>query len=621
MNKSEQIAAIALQEICFCGISLDGIIGFCSDKWQALWADAIEGTSFFPFYGQFNHAHVALLKDRFLEPRVWEEKVEIEGRVFKLRFRPQIKADGTTFFWCVCEDVHLVETPKNSAFLNDLNDNLHEGVFRVGPNSELLYANAALARMFEYSSTAEMLSSKSWQLLIEDDAFHAFKLAYRSDGHAENKEILLRRKNGDVFIGLISVKRHINEKGEKIFDGSVRDISATKEIERQLKEEKIKAENASIVKQRFLSSISHELRTPLNAVIGFAYLLKEDSPRPGQVENVNALLFSAEALLSLINEILDFTKLDVGKVNLDSETFDLRNLIKKTENSFSIATGKKNLQFVVRLDETVPQLVKGDSVRIIQILNNLLSNAVKFTFHGEVRLEVSLIKEDDKNFAVRFVVSDTGIGIPRAKLDAVFSIFTQASELSTRQFGGTGLGLTITRKLVELHDSELIIDSKPGIGTTISFVLNLARPHVDHVVFGDEHSEQLERLDGISILAAEDNEVNQLLLKKFLVSWGAKVSIAVNGREAVEMLALAKYDVVLMDIQMPVMDGNTAARHIRATEHINQHIPIVAVTASIMSEVADQIKVSGMNDYLIKPYTPYSLRNAVLKNVEKNATP
>ncbi|MBI1266515.1 MAG: response regulator [Cryomorphaceae bacterium] len=621
MTKSEQIAAIAYQEICFCGISLDGTIGFCSDKWNALWADALEGANFFPFYGQFNHAHVALLKDRFLDPRVWEEKVELDGRHFKLRFRPQIKADGTTFFWCVCEEVYLPNVPKRSDFLNELADNLHEGVFRAGPNGDLLYANAALSRMFEYPSAAEMLSSKSWQLLIEDDAFHKFILAFRSDGHAENKEMLLRRKNGDVFTGLVSVKRHINDKGEKVYDGSVRDISHIKEIERQLKEEKIKAENASMVKQQFLSTISHELRTPLNAVIGFAYLLKEDSPRPGQVENVNALLFSAEALLSLINEILDFTKLDVGKVNLDSETFDLRNLIRKTENSFSIATGKKNLQFVVNIDEKVPKLVKGDAVRIIQILNNLLSNAVKFTFHGEVRLEVSLINEDEKNYAIRFMVSDTGIGIPRAKLDAVFSIFTQASELSTRQFGGTGLGLTITRKLVELHGSELVIDSKPGIGTAISFVLNMARSHSEQIFLGDEHSEQLERLDGISILAAEDNEVNQLLLRKFLVSWGAKVSIAVNGKEAVEMLAIEKYDVVLMDIQMPIMDGYTAAQHIRATEHFNKQIPIVAVTASIMSEVADQIKVSGMNDYLIKPYTPYSLRSAVLKNVEKKATP
>lgn len=617
MNKSEQIAAIANQEICFCGISLDGIIGFCSDKWQTSWPDALVGTSFFPFYGGFNHAHVALLKDRFQEPRVWEEKVDRDGRLFKLRFRPQINSEGTKFFWCVSEEIQRVESVKHNGFLNELNDNLHEGIFRVGPNSSLLYANQALARMFEYSSTSEMLTAKSWQLLIEDDAFHAFKLAYRSNGFVEGKEILLRRKNGDVFVGLVSLKRHINTAGEKIFDGSVRDISRLKEVERQLRDEKTKAENASMVKQQFLSTISHELRTPLNAVIGFAYLLKEDAPRPGQVENVNALLFSAEALLSLINEILDFTKLDVGKVDLDNETFDLRNLISKTRDSFGITTKKKNLQFVVEIGEKVPQLVKGDSVRIIQILNNLLSNAVKFTFHGEVRLEVSLFSDNEKSYAVRFLVADTGIGIPRAKLDAVFSIFTQASELSTRQFGGTGLGLTITRKLVELHNSELVVDSKPGIGTTISFVLNLLRPHGDHVFFGDEQSEQLDRLDGISILAAEDNEVNQLLLKKFLVSWGAKVAIAVNGREAVEMLAIEKYDIVLMDIQMPVMDGYTAARHIRATEHVNQHTPIVAVTASIISEVSEQIKKSGMNDALIKPYTPYSLRHAVLKNVSK----
>lgn len=580
------------------------------------WPDAAEGSDFFPFYEKFGNAHVSLLKDRFQEPRVWEEKVVFEGGNYTLRFRPQIHADGRQFFWCVCDVEQQIIMAKPTDFLEGLNNNLHEGIFRVSENGSLLYVNQAMVHMFGYASREEMLNAKSWQLFIEDDAMHAVRLAYRSNGVAEGKELLMRKKNGEVFWGLISVKQQINDHGKKELDGSLRDISRIKEMERQLREEKLRAENASMVKQQFLSTISHELRTPLNAVIGFAYLLKENAPRPDQVENVNALLFSAEGLLALINEILDFTKLDVGKVDLDSETFDLHGLLKKTKDSFSISTQKKNLQFSVDVGQGVPQLVKGDSVRLIQILNNLLSNAVKFTFHGEVQLQVSLVGESDKAFDVKFQVSDTGIGIPRAKLNAVFSIFTQASELSTRQFGGTGLGLTITRKLVELHNSELVVDSTPGVGTAISFTLNFVKPHAEQVLYADEQSETLERLDGVTILAAEDNEVNQLLLKKFLVSWGANVAIAINGKEAVEMLAMQKYDLVLMDIQMPVMDGYSAARHIRATSNLNQHTPIIAVTASIMSEVAEQIKGSGMNDYLLKPYTPFSLRKTILKNIE-----
>jgi CheY-like chemotaxis protein/two-component sensor histidine kinase len=362
----------------------------------------------------------------------------------------------------------------------------------------------------------------------------------------------------------------------------------------------------------FLSTMSHELRTPMNAVIGMTHLLLASSPAPAQEENLRTLRFSAENLLHIINDILDFSKIEAGKVELEKELFSIQDLLMHIVESFQHKAKSKELQLKLEIDSALKTKCIGDSTRLSQILNNLISNAIKFTYHGSITITASVLSDGEKEQLVRFEVVDTGIGIPENKKKLIFGMFTQANSNTTRKFGGTGLGLTITKRLVELNSSVLNLESTPGHGSRfyfdISFDVDLAKqPQQPEQQRNEQRSDGMQNaLKGVKVMVVEDNEVNQILLRKFTQIWGAQMTLAENGLEATQVVASYAPDIILMDLQMPIMDGYAASKIIRKMPEFKD-LPILAVTASVLLDVQYRIKEAGMTDYVCKPFKPEEL--------------
>lgn len=507
--------------------------------------------------------------------------------------------------------------------LHSISRNLHDGLFRTSEDGHFVYVNESFCSMFGIARIEDIKHLRSIDLYVDPKQRSVFQRLLKVQRTSKNLEILLKRLDGKIFWGLVSVCRSVGENGQIYYDGLIRDITDFKGIERQLKIEKQNAEDASKAKEMFLSTMSHELRTPMNAVIGMTHLLLASSPDPAQEENLKTLRFSAENLLHIINDILDFSKIEAGKVELEKEQLSIRDLLKHIIESFQHKANAKGLELNLKVDDSIKESFNGDSIRLSQILNNLISNAIKFTYHGTVSLAVSVKHESEGEQLIRFEISDTGIGIPESKRQVIFGMFTQANSNTTRKFGGTGLGLTITKKLVELHGSTLHLESDPGHGSRfffdIPFDIRMKPPleqksATSHI---QEAGGMLNALKGIKVMVVEDNEVNQILLRKFTQIWGAEMTLAENGLEATQVLSDYDPDIILMDLQMPVMDGYAASKLIRKIPEY-KNLPIVAVTASVMLDVQHRIKEAGMNDYVCKPFKPEELLKKIQSLVAKN---
>lgn len=398
---------------------------------------------------------------------------------------------------------------------------------------------------------------------------------------------------------------------EKIVDERTRELRIAKE----------QAEKSMKAKETFLSTMSHEIRTPMNAVIAMTHFLLEEDPRPNQKENLNTLKFSAENLLVLINDILDFSKIDAGKVEFEEVPFNLKMLTHDLLHAFQSTAQEKKLELKSQFDKNLPNNIVGDPVRLNQILTNLISNGIKFTKKGFVELSLRKISEDENTLQIEFSVSDSGIGIPQDKFDLIFESFEQASKDTTRKFGGTGLGLTITKRLLELQGSKIQLESKLGEGSKFYFQLKFRKDISEkHKNPNTIEKSKENSLKGTRVLIVEDNNVNQLIATKFLEKWGASVSIAENGLEGVEMVKNNQYDVVLMDLQMPEMDGFEATRNIRKMKgSYYEELPILALTAAAMVEVREQVLSAGMNDYISKPFNPNELFSKINRHLAKDA--
>lgn len=431
-------------------------------------------------------------------------------------------------------------------------------------------------------------------------------------------ELNHKNKNGRHLTQLTSIAP-IRDKNNEVINYVVvsEDITQRKVEEQELLEAKELAESANQAQEQFLSTISHELRTPMNAVIGITNLLLEEEPRQDQIENLKILKFSANNLLALINDMLDLTKIEAGKLDFLHADFDFRNTLDVIKKSHTLRATQKNVEIALHIERDIPNVLVGDSMRLNQIFNNLVSNAVKFTDNGRIEISVKIRQKKGDMVELLCEVKDSGIGIPPDKLEHIFEKFSQASAITNRIYGGTGLGLAITKKLIELQGGSITVQSAVGKGT--AFTLALPFRISAKAILPKETSDVklYSGLTGIFILLVEDNKVNQKVATKFLTKWDAIVEVADNGAEALEKIKSNHYDVVLMDLLMPVMDGYTATKEIRKMAQYKE-LPIVALSASAMSHEREQAFASGMDDYICKPFVPSELYNKIAKYAYKD---
>lgn len=506
---------------------------------------------------------------------------------------------------------------KNELMLGSVISSALDAIVITNGSGQIMQWNNAATEIFGYTE-AEVKGRTLMETIIPRSAWRpdgtGFELFLDPDDfHILNQRLELTgiRKDGTEFPMELAVTA-INNDQELYFNGFIRDISNRKQREQELVQMKEKAEQAAKAKSQFLSVMSHELRTPLNAVIGITHLLLQSQPREDQQEDLRTLQFSGESLLHIINDILDFTKLDSGKVELSAVDFNLRELVQSLYQSFSFKAREKGIVFDIEYDARMAFFVKGDSYRLSQVLNNLISNAIKFTQTGSVKLKVDLTEDKGATFGARFSVIDTGIGIPLDKQEKIFEQFTQADSDTTRIYGGTGLGLSISARLVELMGSIILIDSAPGKGSTFHFSIGLQRGEVADAaaVVPKPVTKTNEHFKNKRILLAEDNLFNANIARRFITGWGGEIDLVVDGRQALEFVSRTKYDLILMDVQMPLLDGFACTRKIR--KHFKD-IPIIAVTASPKNEIISEIMACGMNDFVSKPFKPNELRMKILE--------
>jgi PAS domain S-box-containing protein len=387
-------------------------------------------------------------------------------------------------------------------------------------------------------------------------------------------------------------------------------ITERKKYEIELLNARKKAEKAARAKSEFLSTISHEIRTPMNAVVGIAHLLQEQNPAPHQQEYLRILKFSAKNLLNLINDILDFSRIESGKVALEEKDFQIWELVGNIMAGLRLKAEEKGLAVDVRLDPQIPQSLMGDALKIGQILTNLVGNAIKFTEKGSVSLGIDLITYSEKCVTLRCSVQDTGIGIAADKLETIFEEFAQADQQINHRYGGTGLGLSISQKLLALMESKVTVESELGKGSCFSFKLTLQQSLPS--IMRDFHKPPplRESLRGIKVLLAEDNAINILIVVQFLKKWGVEYDLVKTGALAVEKCAQVAYDLVLMDLHLPEMDGYEASHKIRERPY-GKHLPIIAFSASHKLDVIDRLHLAGINDFVSKPFDPQDLYDKI----------
>ncbi len=421
------------------------------------------------------------------------------------------------------------------------------------------------------------------------------------------------RKDGSAFWGDTTISPISNNKGEIVECISIRrDIT-------DLLEAREEADRANTAKSEFLAMMSHELRTPMNAVLGMAELLKGTKLDAQQREYITAVTDGGEMLMTVLNDILDISKIEAGKMQFESINIDVRHAICRLERLWAPNAKDKGIGFVCEIDDDVPSVIRGDITRIRQVIYNLLSNAVKFTEEGEVSLHVSAKPSGKDHTRISFAVKDTGVGISSEALSRLFTSFEQADKSVTRKFGGTGLGLSISKQLAELMGGDIKVTSTLGKGTCFTFSLKaemVAAPDKSKEKTSQPKTESpagKDKKQKLRILAAEDNALNQKVLHAFLKPLGHEIILANDGVEALEMLEAQEFDLVLMDVQMPRKDGLATSRELRASNGINADIPIIAMTANAMSGDRETCLEAGMSDYVPKPIDPRVLFTALAK--------
>ncbi len=499
-------------------------------------------------------------------------------------------------------------------------NNVLEGIFQTDRKGKCINANPAMANMLGYASAEEFIAAGVNLRL--DTSVHArdgeaIVEALREDGQISSHQMQLRRKDGSVFWGSLSVRTILDADGRAIGnDGILTDISARREKEKLERAREV-AEAATATKSEFLAKMSHELRTPMNAVIGFTELaLRSDSVDRKQ-EHLQHISTASHSLLHIINDILDLSKIEAGKLTLESREFSMQQILDKLVDLFSSQAASKGIEFIVPGSYELPVSLVGDPLRLEQVLMNLLSNALKFTESGEVEVGIEQLAVENDHAVIGFMVRDSGIGLTEEQQQKLFRPFNQADQSTTRKYGGTGLGLAICKQLVELMGGEISLESQPGVGSTFRFSVKLG-------VGKNKGVEPLAgEVSGKRVLVVDDNAAARQVYSRLLESLSFKTSMVSSAKEALELLKSESFDAVLMDWRMPELDGIEATRLIRA-ELSQQNLAIILMTAHGREDLVEASVAAGANSYLEKPIKPSMLletvQEAILSFDEKSSS-
>jgi len=508
----------------------------------------------------------------------------------------------------------LLNFVKKGGFYKSVVEDGSDIIFIVDYDGNILYHNNSAFEVLGYRAKS-LIGKNFFSYIAPHDTITFKKKFLTSQKKVYNDKVefqFLCKDNSYRYLEFNS----INLKQKEKLNGLIldcRDIT-------QRKRDAVELVRLQKAKELFLANISHEIRTPINGIAGMASLLKlEQNPEERQTY-LNAIKTSADNLKVIINDILDLASIESGKLNFEKVPFNLMDVLPSIVNTFKYQTKEKRISIDFAIDEKSNRILEGDPVRLNQMLINLVGNAVKFTYNGSVLVNCSVIKESKSTTWIELSVKDTGVGIPEEKLATIFDSFSQADESITRKFGGTGLGLTIVKQLVELQKGKIIVQSKEHVGSVFTLQIPYANGKTTARkktgLSARNNGEMSTSLKRLHILLVEDNDINRLYAQSILRNWNCIADIAENGLVAIERLKNKVYDVVLMDIQMPVMDGYEATRAIRSMPAPVNSIPIIALTANATKADVEKCLKAGMNDYLSKPFTPEDLFRKLFEDLK-----
>lgn len=542
----------------------------------------------------------------------------------------QLILDGSEVagFQAIARDITVLKqaqdaVSRSQAIQQAMLDASLDAIISIDESGNVIEFNPAAERIFGFSFE-EAYGQRLVELIIPEDLRTSHSAGMRRLVETGTPKLIGKRvevpalhKDGHIFPIELSLTR-IQLADTSQFTAFVRDITDRKQNEKDLNTAREEAESYAQAQTKFLSSMSHEIRTPLNAVIGISHLIQQTSLSPKQEKYVLDILSAGKVLLGLINNILDFQKIESGFLQLENVTFNLHDILEEVLDRAKYLVMENPIQVGFDRADDVPNWVKGDPVRLNQILMNLLSNAIKFTAEGDVNLSVTCVATTP--LLVQFVVSDTGIGIPEDARNRVFDAFSQASTDITRRFGGSGLGLPIVKELVKALGGSVELKSEEGSGSTFLVTLPLQLSSDEEIMEQvADHADM--NLQDVRVLLVEDNPINQLVASELLESWEALVKIAPDGYKALSMLTEERFDIVLMDIQMPGMDGIETVARIRNDLGLDRKaLPVIALTASALRERRDKAYDAGMTDFIMKPFDPAHLHSRILHGLGLRAS-
>jgi len=521
-------------------------------------------------------------------------------------------------------------------FLKALFDTIPGPVFCCTATGVILSCNRAFARLFSHGDSSTLSGTNLFEIMMPNNSDKVERLRDQLKTVPSSAGAVLfdlelddndgQRREYSFYVGTFRKGMQNNAR-----IGVMLDISEKKRIQQELEKAKNAAEAATEAKGNFVANMSHELRTPLNALIGIGHLMLQTELDDKQVNYLQKIDTASRHLLGVINDILDFSKIEAGKMTLEEIDFNLPSICQEVNDMFTARAKEKNLALEFRLDDKIPAGLRGDPLRLKQVLINLISNSVKFTNQGSIVVAIEAGRKRGRKVKLKFSIRDSGIGMSQEQLDSLFEPFSQADNSMTRKFGGTGLGLVITRSLIEMMEGHMEVQSTPNVGSNFEFDIELefgnveqeggnATPSpvitINHMTMKEKNLEKLEKIKGAKVLLVEDNTINRQVAMEMLAQVGIVVDSAENGKEAVDIITgdhAASYDAIFMDVQMPIMDGYKATETIRAA---GINTPIIALTAHVMPAAIKRCLQSGMNDHLNKPLNPELLYVSLLKWVK-----